>query len=42
MKKLIAIAFFALAVYLSLAPPQLYGDGSDPMPLCRLKRCIPN
>lgn len=32
----IAIVFLALAFYVSLtAPAPLYGDGSDPMPLCR-------
>jgi hypothetical protein len=35
MKHLIAIAFLALAVYVSLAPPIAFGDGTDPMPLCR-------
>lgn len=39
MKKLIAIVFFALAIYVSLAPPPVFGDGSDPMPLCRARRC---
>lgn len=36
MRTAIAIVFLALAFYVSLtAPPQVFGDGSDPMPLCR-------
>lgn len=37
--KWFAIAFVALALYLSLAPPQLFGDGSDPIPLCHRHVC---
>lgn len=36
--KWIAIAFVALALYFTAAP-QVFGDGSDPMPLCRGRKC---
>lgn len=38
--KWLVILLLTLSLYLTLAP-QLFGDGSDPMPLCRERRCLP-